>query len=167
MTATTTWDGLPVSDEPPYGATVVVFRRGRAGLELLLLHRAHHGPAYDGDWAWTPPAGSRFPGEAVLACARRELREEAGLELEVRPTACGSADWALFLAEAPPGAAVSLEHDREHDRYAWLPADEAVARCRPALVAEALGRAVELLRGAERETRLEGVGRGREEEEGT
>jgi 8-oxo-dGTP pyrophosphatase MutT (NUDIX family) len=148
MTATTTWDGLPVSDEPPYGATVVVYRwgrDGRVGPEILLLHRAHHGPAYDGDWAWTPPAGSRFPGEAVLACARRELREEAGLELAVRPTACGSADWALFLAEAPLGAAVSLEHDREHDRYAWLPADEAVARCRPAQVAEALGRAVELL----------------------
>ncbi len=141
----TTWDGLPISAERPFGVTVVVYRRGAAGLELLVLHRAHHGPAYEGDWAWTPPAGSRFPGESVADCARRELYEEAGLDLDVRPTDCGTADWALYVAEAPPGAVVSLAHDPEHDRYAWLAPAAALARCRPALVAAALGRAVALL----------------------
>jgi 8-oxo-dGTP pyrophosphatase MutT (NUDIX family) len=158
--ARSTWDGLPISDERPYGVTVVVYRRGGgspeggagaegpAGLEVLLLHRAHHGPEYEGDWAWTPPAGSRFPGEAVETCARRELREEAGLVLEVRPMACGTDDWALYVAEAPPGVAVSLAHDPEHDRYEWLPTGDAIARCRPELVGAALGRAGALLRRA-------------------
>jgi 8-oxo-dGTP pyrophosphatase MutT (NUDIX family) len=168
--ARSTWDGLPISEERPFGITVVVYRRGarspqgadepagpegpkRSGsseglqeLEVLLLHRAHHGPQYEGDWAWTPPSGARFPGEAVDSCARRELLEEAGLELEVRPTACGTDDWAVCVAEAPPGVAVSLAHDPEHDRYEWLPAGAAIARCRPEQVSAALGRAVALLR---------------------
>lgn len=147
-TTHTTWDGLPVSDERPHGVTVVVYRWADQGLEVLLLHRAHQGPEYEGDWAWTPPAGARFPGEAVEACARRELREEAGLTLEVRPTACGTADWHVYVAEAPPCAAVSLEHDPEHDRYEWLPAAAAVARCRPVRVAEALERVTGLIRMA-------------------
>jgi 8-oxo-dGTP pyrophosphatase MutT (NUDIX family) len=146
-TQRTTWDGLPVSDERPHGATVVVYRWVASRLELLLLHRAHNGPAYEGDWAWTPPAGSRFPGEPVEACARRELREETGLTLDVRPTDCGTPDWHVYVAEALPGTAVSLAHDPEHDRFAWLPPDAAAARCRPEVVAEGLVRAVTLLSG--------------------
>jgi 8-oxo-dGTP pyrophosphatase MutT (NUDIX family) len=142
----TTWDGLPVSAERPHGVTVVVYRHGAGGLEVLLLHRAHHGPEYAGDWAWTPPAGSRWPGEPVATCARRELHEEAGLELEVRLTDCGTPDWAVYVAEAPLGAEVSLAHDPEHDRFEWLAPGPAAARCRPALVAAALNRAVALLR---------------------
>ena len=46
MTLRTTWDGLPISEEPPFGATVVVYRHNGARLEILLLHRAHHGPDY-------------------------------------------------------------------------------------------------------------------------
>ena len=99
-TTRTTWDGLPVSAERPHGVTVVVYRWTEQGLQVLLLHRAHRGPDYEGDWAWTPPAGARLPGEPVEACARRELREEAGLVLDVRPTACGTADWAVYVAEA-------------------------------------------------------------------
>ena len=84
MTLRTTWDGLPISEEPPFGATVVVYRHNGARLEILLLHRAHHGPDYVGDWAWTPPAGSRLPDEPIEACARRELLEETGLDLPYR-----------------------------------------------------------------------------------
>ena len=142
------WDGLPVSADPPHGVTVVVYRRAPGGVEVLLLHRAHNGPEYEGDWAWTPPAGSRWPGEPVADCARRELHEEAGLALDLRPTACGTADWAVYVAEAPSGAAVSLAHDPEHDRYEWLPPDAAVARCRPAPVASALARATALVQRA-------------------
>jgi 8-oxo-dGTP pyrophosphatase MutT (NUDIX family) len=146
MTAAgTTWDGLPISEELPHGVTVVVYRWVGGRLEVLLLHRAHRGPAYEGDWAWTPPAGSRFPGEPVEACARRELREEAGLELELRPTGCGSAAWYVCAAQAPPEAAVTVAHDPEHDRFAWVPAGEAVARCRPAVVAESLACVVALI----------------------
>ncbi len=73
MNDATTWDGKPISPEPPFGASVVVYRRGAAGVEFLILHRAHSGPEFDGDWAWTPPSGARLPHEPILACAEREL----------------------------------------------------------------------------------------------
>jgi hypothetical protein len=75
----TTWDGEPVSRERPHGATVVVASRAPQGWRYLLLHRAHHGgPSREGDWAWTPPTGSRKPGEDLISCVTRELREEVG-----------------------------------------------------------------------------------------
>ena len=76
-----TWDGLPVAQDQPHGAAVVVRRAGAVagGYEYLILHRAHHGRDHDGDWAWTPPSGSRQPGEPVLAAALRELAEETGV----------------------------------------------------------------------------------------
>jgi len=127
-----TWDGAPRARDKPYGATVVV-RRGR---DCLLLHRAHEGPAYDGDWAWTSPAGARAPGEHVDACARRELREEAGLELEPVRVPYHEGDWALYVVDAPDDAEVAL--DAEHDAYRWLPVEEAAALCKPQRVADAL-----------------------------
>lgn len=132
----TTWDGLPVSDDPPYGATVAVWRSGGGRRQWLLLHRAHHGPEYEGDWAWTPPSGARLPGETLAACARRELIEETGLELHCSPTPCGTADWAVYSAEAPVDAGVVV--DAEHDRFAWVELDDALALCRPAAVADGL-----------------------------
>ena|SRR5688572_1650857 len=124
-----TWDGLPVSPEPPYGATVVVFRQTVDGPELLMLHRAHEGPEYEGDWAWTPPAGSRLPGEPIEMCARRELFEEAGLDLDVTRTECGTAEWPVFVVEVPSDTTVTL--DAEHDRFEWIPCLAAFERCRP------------------------------------
>src|SRR5689334_8450153 len=104
-----TWDGLPIAQEPPFGAVVVVFRDGGSGCELLLLHRAHSGPDYSGDWAWTPPSGARLPGEPIEACARRELGEETGLSLQLTHTDCGSEDWPVYIAEAPLDAHVVLD----------------------------------------------------------
>ncbi|HEY8552705.1 MAG TPA: NUDIX domain-containing protein [Thermaerobacter sp.] len=133
---THTWDGLPVSPEPPFGATVVVYRCG-AVQEFLLLHRAHRGPDFEGDWAWGPPAGARLPGEAVFACACRELAEETGLRLHpVAVDAWDDPGWAVFMAQAPAGARVRLSP--EHDRFVWVRLEEAVARCRPRLVARQL-----------------------------
>jgi 8-oxo-dGTP pyrophosphatase MutT (NUDIX family)/diadenosine tetraphosphate (Ap4A) HIT family hydrolase len=127
----TTWDGLPISQEPPFGATVVVYRNRGGTLEVLLLHRAHRGPDYAGDWAWTPPAGSRLPDEPIDQCARRELREETGLDLPLTFTECGTAEWPHYLASVPPDAAVVL--DAEHDRFEWVLVDNAPARCLPEL----------------------------------
>jgi 8-oxo-dGTP pyrophosphatase MutT (NUDIX family) len=124
-----TWDGLPISEEPPFGATVVVVRGRGAAAEALLLHRAHHGPEFAGDWAWTPPAGARLPGESIEDCARRELREETGLDLLLKLTACGTTEWPCYLACAPHNAQVVL--DAEHDRFEWVAADVAPARCMP------------------------------------
>lgn len=132
MTSTrTTWDGQPIAEDWPHGVTVVVYRPTPAGLELLLLHRARHGPDYAGDWAWTPPAGCRLPGEGVDVCARRELYEEAGLHVPMRRLDDGG-DWAVYLAEADGDTEVTL-HDPEHDRFEWVSAHEALRRVRPAV----------------------------------
>ena len=127
-----TWDDVPRAREAPFGATVAV----RRGEEWLVLHRAHEGPDYEGDWAWTPPSGARLPGETVEECAARELREEAGLELPLVRVDSPNTDWGLFVAEAPLGADVVL--DDEHDAYRWLPLSEAAALCRPGPVATGL-----------------------------
>jgi 8-oxo-dGTP pyrophosphatase MutT (NUDIX family) len=132
-----TWDGHPVSPEKPYGASIVVWRRASDGREFLILHRTHAGgPEFEGDWAWTPPSGARFPGELLEDAARRELAEEASLELPLELTGLGNDEWAVFVAEAPADALVVL--DEEHDRFAWVSAAEAAARCRPALVGRTL-----------------------------
>jgi 8-oxo-dGTP pyrophosphatase MutT (NUDIX family) len=144
----TTWDGRPISDEPPFGAAVVVVRRGPTGLECLLLHRSHHGSDYAGDWAWTPPSGARLPGEPIDTCAARELREETGLSLPLKATDSGSADWAVYVAEAPHNVSVVL--DAEHDRFEWVAANQASARCLPEPVGRSLAAAVRPGRASER-----------------
>jgi 8-oxo-dGTP pyrophosphatase MutT (NUDIX family) len=132
----TTWDGQAVSREPPHGASVVVYRRIDNAYEFLVLHRAGNGPDYEGDWAWTPPSGARYPGEPVDQCALRELREESGLSLTPKRTQFGSADWEVYIAEASPTDSVEL--DAEHDRFEWLAIEVAIARCKPKRVADSL-----------------------------
>lgn len=135
----TTWDGLPVARERPYACCVVVWRQGEQGREFLVLHRlAPGGAGYEGDWAWTPPSGARFPDETADAAAVRELREETALALELTalPDSAPTPDVALYVAEAPAGAAVVL--DAEHDSFLWLPLDESVRRCLPAEVGACL-----------------------------
>ncbi len=128
-----TWDGLPVARDKPYGVSILVWR-DRGDREWLMLHRKHHGPDYAGDWAWTPPSGARLPDETVLECAERELREETGLSLRLVPTRLGSPEWHAYVARASPE--VQVELDAEHDRYEWVSLEEAAARCLPAFVGQ-------------------------------
>jgi 8-oxo-dGTP pyrophosphatase MutT (NUDIX family) len=141
-----TWDGLPVAEEPPYGAAVFVWHDGAAERMWLLLHRAHHGPEYEGDWAWTPPSGARLPGESIDACAQRELLEETGVAGNPTPTASGTPDWSAYTLEVR--ADTPIELDDEHDRYEWVSLDEATHRCLPASVALMFIRASDALRAA-------------------
>lgn len=128
-----TWDGLAIAVDRPSGATVVVRRPGPDGVDLLLLHRAAHGIDFDGDWAWTCPAGCRQPGEAVYPAALRELAEEAGLA-ELKPWAVDlSGPWAVFAVDVPLDCPVTLV-DPEHDRYVWAAADAAADRVLPTYV---------------------------------
>jgi 8-oxo-dGTP pyrophosphatase MutT (NUDIX family) len=138
----TTWDGLPVAPERPYACCVVVWREGTGAREFLLLHRlAPGGAAYEGDWAWTPPSGARQPGELPAVAAARELQEESGLTLPLThlPVAAATEDVALYVAQAPPEVEVVL--DAEHDRFDWLPLEEALVRCLPPVVAAGLANA--------------------------
>lgn len=154
-----TWDGLPISPDPPYGAAVVVYRREGGRVLYLVLHRAHFPPEFAGDWAWGPPSGARLPGEPIDACARRELWEEAGLELPLTRIGDPADDWVVYVAEAPAGAQVRLSP--EHDRCEWVPAREAARRCLPSVVAEQIRRAARIVEGepAAHEPGGEGVGR--------
>jgi 8-oxo-dGTP pyrophosphatase MutT (NUDIX family) len=127
----TTWDGEPVARDRPHGAMIVVASRAPEGWRYVLLHRAHRGPAWDGDWAWTPPSGSRKPGEDVTACAIRELQEETGLRGSPRPVIARDVGWAVFAHEIPWGTVVMAD-GTEHDRFEWVTYAEACRRCRPA-----------------------------------
>lgn len=136
-----TWDGLHIALDRPTGASVVVRRRTSAGeLEFLLLHRNAEGHEYEGDWAWTSPAGCRQPGEPVYPAALRELAEEAGLT-GLRPWAVdlswdlpSGTSWVVFAVDVTADVQIDLV-DPEHDRYEWLSAAEARRRVRPEFVA--------------------------------
>lgn len=137
-----TWDGLTIASDDPMGVTVVVRRAGGGGkLEFLMLHRAAEGTTYEGDWAWTAPAGCRRPREPVYQAALRELAEEAGLtslqpwavDVTWRPPT-GAYSWALFALDVRSDTAVDLV-DPEHDRYEWLTAADAHPRVLPHFVA--------------------------------
>jgi len=132
----TTYDGLPISPTPPFGATIVVSCYVGSERRYLLLHRAHEGPDYEGDWAWTPPAGSRFPGEPIGTCAARELEEETGLSRELRTIRASDTDWALFTLEFDVKPEVRL--DSEHDRYEWVTLADARVRCKPEVIVSGL-----------------------------
>jgi ADP-ribose pyrophosphatase len=89
------------------GSSAVVPLLGEGKVVMIRQYR----PAV-GDFLWEIPAGTRIPGEDPLACAKRELCEECGLEggrfdtLGVIAVAAGYSDERihLFLAtEISPG----------------------------------------------------------------
>lgn len=128
----TTWDGLPISPEPPFGAAIIVYRRVAGdAVDLLMLHRRH--VAHDtADWAWGPPSGCRLPGEDPDATARRELAEETGLDLNPSPVIGPFDDWRAYAVEIDPDTRISLSP--EHDRFEWLPIGDAIRRASPEIV---------------------------------
>lgn len=62
-------------DRPLVGVGVVIWRDGR----VLLVRRAK--PPRQGEWSL--PGGAQELGETVFEAARREVREETGLEVEI------------------------------------------------------------------------------------
>jgi 8-oxo-dGTP pyrophosphatase MutT (NUDIX family) len=115
---------------------VVVRRQG----ELLVMRRAPERLGY-----WSIVAGGLEPDETSWHAAVRELREETGLEVQVRKLAI-SLSYSLlddppairaryapgiervtvhaFVADAPEGWEPTL--DAEHDLYRWCDLDEAL-----------------------------------------
>jgi dATP pyrophosphohydrolase len=125
----------------PVSVLVVVYTRA---LEVLLLARA------DFPDHWQSVTGSQEPGETLEDTALRELAEETGLDARLHG---GVRDWEVFRDfeiypqwrhRYPPGTTHNREHafgvevarrlpvrlaPREHRQCAWLPWDEAAARC--------------------------------------
>jgi predicted NUDIX family NTP pyrophosphohydrolase len=62
-------------------AGIVLYRKGEKGIEVLLVHPG--GPFWSkkDDGAWSIPKGEYAEGEDPLAVAKREFREEIGLDV--------------------------------------------------------------------------------------
>jgi 8-oxo-dGTP pyrophosphatase MutT (NUDIX family) len=139
----TTEDGQPIAKEKPFGACIVIYRESGGERQFLIMHRAHDGPDYDGDWAWTPPSGSRWPGEAIDDCARRELAEETGLDLPLIAAPYDDETFAVYVACVEADCVIAI--DSEHDRFEWVSEAEAKRRCTPAVVAAEFDVAIAVL----------------------
>ena len=113
-------------------------------LRVLLLERA------DFPEHWQSVTGSREPGEPLAVTATRELAEETGIDASAHGGVVDRAtsnDFEIFEQwrhRYPPGTTHNTEHvftlcvprpvdvklnPREHLRHAWLPWEEAAARC--------------------------------------
>ncbi|HEX2191460.1 MAG TPA: NUDIX domain-containing protein [Longimicrobiaceae bacterium] len=152
---------------PNVSAGLLLFRRGGSGLELFLAHPG--GPFWKGRdaGAWTVPKGIVEEGEDPLAAARREFREETGIEPvppflplgSIRQKAGKTVHAWAWEGDADPERVVSntmrTEWPRgsgrwltfpEVDRCAWF--DPAAAREKiNAAQAELIDRLEALLRG--------------------
>ncbi len=113
--------------------SITVTREGRAGTEVLLLQRTAERGGF-----WQPVTGRREAGESAAAAAAREVAEETGRAVRVRPLHYRH---AFALGEASPPAlaveeafAASWEGDAavrlgpEHTDFAWLSVPEALRR---------------------------------------
>ncbi|MDT0305509.1 NUDIX hydrolase [Streptomyces sp. DSM 44917] len=107
-------------------AGCVLWRRGGGGrVEIALVHR----PKYDD---WSHPKGKLDPGESWAEAARREVREETGMECvlgealpEARYLARGHRKVVQYwVAEAVAGR---FTRNNEVDEVRWLPPDRARA----------------------------------------
>jgi lipoyl(octanoyl) transferase len=140
-------------DRPVDLHTVSVTATGEDGRVLLLLRRPDRGGF------WQQVTGRVEPGESPAEAARRELREETGLDLPVEPLGyrhafaldpsllgrpagdLRTAAETAFAARVPPGAEPRLSG--EHVAMEWVVPAEAEVRLRHA----GLRRAVRLASG--------------------
>jgi 8-oxo-dGTP pyrophosphatase MutT (NUDIX family) len=109
----------------------VVFRQGEHGLEVLVCGRSN-------ERLWALPKGTPEPGESLDQAARREVREETGVEVEIEALIGDIRYWFSRPQEGvrylktvrhylmrPIGGDPSL-HDHEFDEVLWLPVAQAL-----------------------------------------
>ena len=108
---------------PKPAAGVLLERTTDASTEpsILLLRRA----VDPGRGGWDLPAGYLDPGESFEMAARRETREEAGIEVEIVALAgvyhspAANAVTAVFRAR-PLEATAPVDLDAESSEHAWV-----------------------------------------------
>lgn len=130
-------------------AGLLLFRRATQGPEVLLVHMGGPFWARKDLGAWSIPKGEVVPGEELLAGARREFREETGLDPVGTPFALGQVKqsggkvvhaWALegdfdpaslksntYSVEFPKGSGRFRDYP-EVDRAEWFDLVEARRR---------------------------------------
>ena len=120
---------MPV--ERAVSAGGVVLREGAAGAEVVICGR-------DADDVWGLPKGTLDEGESLQEAAVREVSEETGLKVEIVKKIgvveyWFSADgvryhkWVHHYLMRSTGGRTA-DHDAEHDRVEWMPADKAIRR---------------------------------------
>jgi 8-oxo-dGTP diphosphatase len=141
------------SDDSPVNlrCSVVVVRQDR----VLLLHRGSLPASVDGDWV-LPGGRPRF-GESAVACARREVREETGLDVvvqrclfivEVAAPETGDREVELvFVALAPADAQPSVQETNRWPTFVPISRLRNL-RLRPPLAGHLANLIVERLTGA-------------------
>lgn len=125
------------------GAAAIV-RRGATGWELLSARRTEP-PVAAGLWEF--PGGKVDPGESVPETVRREIREELGVDVELREHIVGPLHgfwklteriaFELWLCTVEEGQDPVILEDHDalawlgvHDLFSvpWIPADEPLVR---------------------------------------
>ncbi|MCI9886973.1 NUDIX hydrolase [Micrococcales bacterium 31B] len=91
-------------------AGCIVWRARKGTIEVLLVHMVR-----DDVWAW--PKGKVDPGEHLVVCAQREVREETG--------------YLVNLAQPLPGAVYTLPDGRRKVVHYWSAQVRARVRDRP------------------------------------
>ena len=131
---------------PQRSAGILLFRRGRAGVEVLLVHPGGPFFARKDEGAWSIPKGLIDDSEDPLVAARREFTEETGGTASGETIALGDfrqpggkivtafaiegdfdlADFTstAFTMEWPPRSGRKAEFP-EADRAGWFAIDEA------------------------------------------
>ncbi|MFJ6743005.1 NUDIX hydrolase [Streptomyces sp. NPDC091279] len=126
-------------------ASCVLVRDARARVLLL-----RYGPGQQGSGTWWLPGGMLDAGEDPWAAARREMREETGLELGAERRFIGIAFRAdvggtgpvldCFFDGGTVGEHAPVRLSHEHDRHAFVALDElpGIPLTAPARTLEAL-----------------------------
>jgi 8-oxo-dGTP pyrophosphatase MutT (NUDIX family) len=121
---------------PRPAATVILLRGAETGLEVLLAQRNPQARFMGGAWVFPGGAVSSEDGageHGLRAAAARELREEAGIELDDPRSLMAFSRWItpaevktrfdtwFFLATAPAGAEAQVDGDEMVDARWYTP----------------------------------------------